>query len=143
MMVRLLAQMHIVEMRRILVAEHETNVPVAVVLMRAQYVRIQHEVTDVDIFQQRDVVRTTMRRFVLAALLELAVDMPLVSRFDLPSLRVRRLPVLWTILERFLEHHGQRILGRHLASNYQAETCDEHNAGASVHFDHSYLIESI
>ena len=66
--VHLLAQMEIIKVGRILIAEEQAHAAVPVILRRAKHVHFQHEIADINVPQQRDVQRAAIRRFVLALL---------------------------------------------------------------------------
>ena len=93
--VHLLAQVDVVEVRRILDAEEETHVAVTVVLDGRLQTHVQGKTANRDTLDHRAVERRTDRGLDLA-LRELAVDLASSRGANLPGLPIGRSPVVGT-----------------------------------------------
>ena len=109
--IRLLAEVDVVEVGRVLVTEEQAGVAVAVVGVRAQDFHVELEIAQHDVLQQRNVVRAAVRRVVIAAFLELAVNVLAVGLFHLPRLGVGRFPAVGAVLK-VLADHQRKVLGQ-------------------------------
>src|SRR5439155_3964358 len=100
--VHLLAEVDVVKVRGILIAEKQTDIAMRIVAGRAADLHLQDEIADGDVFPEREVQRAPVR-WLIVALLELAIDFAALRLNSLPCFWIGRLPVIGTVFEIILE----------------------------------------
>src|SRR5262249_1191451 len=116
--VGLLAQVHVVEAGRGLVAEYQAHIAMRVILGRALHLGIQNEIADREIFYQGKVERAPIRRLVLTRVKQ-AIGLALLSLYDFPGTGVGWLPSAGSVLEVVLkdQRQGGRVAARRDLAN--------------------------
>ena len=103
MVVHLLAEVDVVKVRGILIAEKQTDIAMRIVAGRAADLHLQDEIADGDVFHEREVQRAPVR-WLIVALLKLAVNFAALRFNNLPCFWIGRLPAVGTVFEIILEN---------------------------------------
>ena len=97
--VRFLPKVDVIKLGRVLITKKQACVAVAVIGVRRHDIDIELEGFQLEIIDERDVVGTSMRRFVGAGFRVLTVNMTAICGLDLPRIFLGRPPTSRTIFK--------------------------------------------